>query len=195
MRRGAVWLLTLWLASCAAPPEAPPTAPESTPPPPAGIVLMPELDDGLPERELCTVLAALIATEAEGFARLRGPAVAGEVWLASTTLPGTERCTIEGDAWPRARFICAGAPLEADRRQVAQIEFDELAAEIDQCLQKPIWFPRDWRKGQLFQFALGERLQTWTDHSTSPSSAVVLKVQQDLTSRDYQVQLNVETVR
>lgn len=194
MRKGAFALLTLWLAGCAAPPDAPPPV-EPGPAAPAGVVFRPEFEPLPPEPELCTVLTGLMSKETDGFAELRGPAVAREEWLARQTLPGTESCVIEGDSWPRARYLCAGTPFAAERREIALVEFEELAHEIDRCLQKPIWFPRDWRKGQLFQFAMGERLQTWTDHSTSPPSAVVLKVQQDLTSRDYRVQVQLETVR
>lgn len=194
MRERGLWLLSLWLAGCAAEPQRPAPAPAPAPPP-AGVVVAPEIEPLAQEPELCPVLAALMAGEMEGFARLRGPEVASEAWQAQATVPGTERCTIEGDGWPRARLVCAGEPLPADRAQIALNEFDQLAEKIDQCLQRPSWFPRDWRKGQLFQFAMGERLQAWTDHSSSPPSAVVLKVQQDLASRDYSVQLNLETVR
>ena len=41
---------------------------------------------------------------------------------------------------------------------------------------------------------MGERLQTWTDHSTSPPSQVVLKVQQDATGGVYRVLLDLEAV-
>jgi hypothetical protein len=41
---------------------------------------------------------------------------------------------------------------------------------------------------------MGERLQAWTDHSTSPPSQVVLKVQQDADGSAYRVKLDVQTV-
>ena len=41
---------------------------------------------------------------------------------------------------------------------------------------------------------MGERLQTWTDRTTTPPNQVVLKVQQDAASRAYRVRLNLEAV-
>lgn len=146
------------------------------------------------ERRLCGVLAAVVATESEGFAQLRGRPLAAERWLGRETLPGTERCTIEGEAWPGARYSCAGASFAAARRDAADGAFDALADELDQCLESPIWFPRNWQRGTAFDFAMGERLQAWTDHSTAPPSQVVLKVQQDATGRVYRVQLHLEAV-
>ena len=46
-----------------------------------------------------------------------------------------------------------------------------------------------------YEFALGEQLQTWTDRSTAPPSAVTLKVEQDLVSDDYRLRLSLETIR
>ena len=146
------------------------------------------------EPRLCTVLASVVAREPEGFARLRGRPLAAEQWLGRETLPGTERCTIEGEAWPRARYSCAGASIAAARRDDARGAFEDLADELDQCLESPIWFPRTWQRGKAFDFAMGERLQAWTDHSTFPPSQVVLKVQQDATGRVYRVQLDLEAV-
>jgi hypothetical protein len=146
------------------------------------------------EPELCTVLAHVVASEPEGFSRLRGRSLAAGQWLGRATLPGTERCTVEGEAWPAVRYACAGAPLAADGRDGARGAFEVLADELDQCLGSPIWYPRDWQRGSAFEFAMGERLQAWTDHSTSPPSQVVLKVQQDATGDAYRVKLDVEAV-
>jgi hypothetical protein len=146
------------------------------------------------EPPLCTVLASVVASGPQGFAQLRGRALAAGQWLGRATLPGTERCTIEGEAWPRVRYACAGAPFAADREDGAQVAFEALATELEQCLESPIWFPRTWQRGKAFEFAMGERLQAWTDRSTSPPSQVVLKVQQDAGGRAYRVKLNLEAV-
>jgi hypothetical protein len=130
--------------------------------------------------------------EPEGFARLRGRPLAAERWLGRETLPGTERCTIDGSIWPRARYSCAGASFAVARRDDAGAVFEALADELGESLESPIWFPRGWQRGTNFDFAMGERLQTWTDHSTSPPSQVVLKVQRDATGNVYRVQLDLE---
>jgi len=183
------------VAACSSTPEEPsPPAPdvaspfvEITPPPPPA--------KAPSERELCPVLAGLMAREAQGFARLRGEPLAQERWRARETLPGTERCTIEGDAWPRARYLCAGKAFAPESAAFVQIRFENLSEEIDRCLDKPIWFPRAWRKAEPMRFAMGERMQTWLDRSTSPPTAVVLKVHRELTSNDYRLKLNLETLR
>ena len=42
---------------------------------------------------------------------------------------------------------------------------------------------------------MGERLQTWTDQSTQPPFQVVLRMQQDIDRRSYQLRLDLESVR
>jgi hypothetical protein len=145
------------------------------------------------EPRLCTVLANVVASEPDGFARLRGRPVAAGQWLGRATLPGTERCTIEGEAWPAARYSCDGTPFAEARREGARGAFEALADELDQCLDSPIWFPRTWQRGSAFEFAMGERLQAWTDNSTSPPSQVVLKMQQDATGDAYRIKLDLQT--
>jgi hypothetical protein len=168
------------------PPESASLAPDPGPPAAAR---------GPAERELCPVLAGVLAAEPDGFARLRAARVASDRWLGRETLPGIGRCTIEGEAWPRARYACASEPYHADNREGAHARFAALSADIDQCLSKPIWFPREWQKGEPFEFAMGERLQTWTDQSTAPPTQVVLKVQQDIDDHGYQLKLDLEAVR
>ena len=194
-RVGALVGLTAALAACQAPPPPPP-------PTPAVVVATPGL--GPPAappapvpvaRELCDVLPAVVAAEAQGFARLRASQLEGDSWLGAQTLPGTERCTIEGEAWPRASYSCASRRFGDDNRDGAEAGFDALARDLDACLEKPIWFPRDWQKGEPFQFAMGERQQTWTHRTTSPPSQVVLKMQQDLDRPGYLLKLNLEAVR
>jgi hypothetical protein len=146
------------------------------------------------EPQLCTVLANVVASEPAGFAPLRGRPLATGQWLGRTILPGTERCLIEGEAWPMARYSCDGAPLVVGEQDGAKGTFEAFAADLDHCLDSPIWFPRTWRRGSAFEFAMGERLQAWTDHSTSPPSQVVLKVQQDADGSAYRVRLDVQTV-
>ena len=192
-RRATVSALALLLAGC----QAEPAAPALDPPeaalhaPTAAPAAGPQARDA---PRLCTVLASVGASETQGFARLRGRPIAAAQWLGRATLPGTERCTIEGEAWPGARYSCAGTPFADARRDGAHGAFDALADELDECLASPLWFPRTWQRGSAFEFALGERLQAWTDYSTSPPSQVVLKVQQDAAGGAYRVKLDLQAV-
>jgi hypothetical protein len=191
--RGVVWCALL-VALCGC--QGEPAAPEAARAPTLTRALS-QPEAGAPARrepELCATLAGVVSAELDGFARLRSRQLAAESWLGGTTLPGTERCTIEGEAWPRARYLCVGPRIGAGHREGAARAFDALAREVDQCLEKPIWFPRSWQRGETFEFALGERLQAWTDRTTTPPNQVVLKVQQDAASRAYRVRLNLEAV-
>jgi hypothetical protein len=191
------WLLSLvlgaWLAACGArtPPEAPP---EPAPPPPARAVPTPAAPR-IPQATFCNALTELLEAERDGFAALRGQPIGSESWVGQGNLPGTEQCLIEGDAWPRARYECAGAPVRADRRDRAASHFALLSEQIDACLGKPGWHPRTWQRNEPFDFAMGERQQTWTDLSTLPPSAVVLKLQRGLSGDEYHVQLDLVTIR
>lgn len=188
-------LVGLGLIACGGPTEPSPaalapSAPEVTTAP----VRAPEVATPR-DRALCEVLAGLLEAEPEGFSTLRGAPVAPEQWIGSEVPPGTYGCRVEGQAWPRARYVCSSAPFGEPDRDSATARFDALAGEIDRCLAKPIWFPRNWQKGRRHEFAMGEQLQTWTDRSTVPPSAVTLKVEQDLISDDYRLRLSLETIR
>jgi hypothetical protein len=195
----AIWrapggALALLLAACQGDAAAP--ALEASPlvlshPPIAAPTAGPPAAD---ERRLCTVLTSVMASEPQGFARLRGRPLGAGQWLGRATLPGTERCTIEGEAWPGARYSCAGTAFAGARQDGARGAFEALADELDQCLQSPIWFPRSWHRGSAFEFAMDERLQAWTDYSTSPPSQIVLKVQQDGLGHAYRVKLDLQPV-
>ena len=191
------WLLWLalgaWLPACAG--KAPPPEPPEPPPPPVARVAPAPVEPRIPQAAFCDALTELIETERDGFAGLRGQAIGSESWAAQRTLPGTEQCVIEGDAWPRARYECAGAPVRADRSDRAASQFALLGEQIDACLGKPSWHPRTWHKNEPFEFAMGERQQTWTDLSTLPPSAVVLKLQRGLSGDDYRVLLDLVTIR
>lgn len=192
VRTGAA-LAALLLGGCQAEPPA------TIAPDPAWTVARPIPEAAPPEHAdrgpgLCAVLADIVARERNGFAELRATPLAASTWLGRATVPGTERCTIEGDTWPGARYVCAGLPVTRDGRERAQADYEVLAREIDRCLASPTWFPHDWQRGSGFEFAMGERLQTWTDLSTTPPSQLVLKVQQDALGQSYQVKLNLEAV-
>jgi hypothetical protein len=192
--RLALGLILLTLAACQESPRPSPAPPPRPALPTVGLGPPAAPPPAPVPRDLCDVLPAVVATEADGFARLRAERIAADSWRASQTLPGTERCTIEGEAWPLARYSCASRHFGADDRAGAEAGFDALARKLDACLEKPIWFPHNWKKGEAFEFAMGERLLAWTDQSVSPPSQVVLKMQQDLDRRGYWLKLNVEAI-
>jgi hypothetical protein len=193
-RRWLLWLvLGAWLAACAAK-APPPELPDPAPPPLARTVPTPALPR-ISQGSFCNVLTGVIEAERDGFAALRGQPQGSEIWAGRRMVPGTEQCVVEGDAWPRARYECAGAPVQADRHDRAASQFALLSEQIDACLGKPSWHPRAWHRNEPFEFAMGERQQTWTDLSRLPPSAVVLKLQRGLSGDDYRVRLDLVTIR
>lgn len=195
LTRFILGLAGLGLIACGGPPEPPPAAPAPSAPEVTTAPLQAPEVGTTHDRALCEVLAGLLEAEPQGFSTVRGAPVAPEQWIGSEVPPGTQVCRVEGRAWPRARYVCSSAPFGEPDRDSATARFDALAGEIDQCLAKPIWFPRSWQKGRRHEFAMGEQLQTWTDRSTAPPSAVTLKVEQDLVSDDYRLRLSLETIR
>ena len=164
-------------------------------PPPLARTLPTPIEPRISQSSFCNVLTGLIEAERDGFAALRGQPQGSEIWAGRRTLPGTEQCVVEGDAWPRARYECAAAPVQADRQERAASQFALLSEQIDACLGKPSWHPRAWHRNEPFEFAMGERQQTWTDLSRLPPSAVVLKLQRGLSGDDYRVRLDLVTIR
>jgi hypothetical protein len=191
------WLLCValgaLLAACAR--EAPPPEPPISTPPPVARAVPTPVAPRIPQATFCNALTGLLEAERDGFAELRGHAIGSESWAGQRTLPGTAQCVVEGAAWPRARYECAGAPVPADRSDRAASQFALLSEQIDACLGKPSWHPRAWHRNEPFDFAMGERQQTWTDLSSLPPSAVVLKLQRDLSGDDYRVRLDLVTIR
>jgi hypothetical protein len=143
----------------------------------------------------CDALTALLEAEGDGFAAWRGQTLGDESWAGRMTVPGTEQCMVEGDAWPRARYECAATAVRPDQHDRAASQFALLSEQIDACLSKSSWFPRTWHRNEPFDFAMGERQQTWTDLSILPPSAVVLKLQRGLSGDDYRVRLDLVTIR
>ena len=181
------------LAACAG--EALPPEPPIPAPTPLPRVAPTPVAPRIPQATFCTALTGLLEAERDGFAALRGQAIGSESWAGQRTVPGTEQCVVEGDAWPRARYECAGAPVRPDQRDRAASQFALLSEQIDACLGKPSWHPRAWHRNEPFDFAMGERQQTWTDLSSLPPSAVVLKLQRGVSGRDYHVRLDLVTIR
>jgi hypothetical protein len=197
--RSARWLLWLalcsLLAACAAR-----TLPRAAPPSPVPAPVARGAPTPIEPRQFapakfCEVLTSLLEAEGAGFVAVRGEPLGSESWAGQTPLPGAEQCVVEGDAWPRARYECAAAPVRADQHDRVASQFALLSEQVDACLGKPSWFPRTWHKNEPFEFAMGERQQTWTDLSKLPPSAVVLKLQRGLSGDDYRVRLDLVTIR
>jgi hypothetical protein len=154
-----------------------PPAQQRLPPPPAGA----PIEDLASRRDrFCRALAQIVDAESAGFAPLRGPDAGESLWDGVVVPPELRACTIDGDSYPGASYVCRGEAIAGGSGNLLGAEYVALAAEVDDCLQRPIWYPRSWRQGQDFVFAGGERQMIWRDGSTGPKPTVALKIEEDI---------------
>jgi len=187
--------LLLLLAACAPrPPAEPPAAPATAPP-----VAAPTVPDDGPVSSradrFCDDLLRIVEAEAGGFAALRTARVGPAAWQGALLPEGTRSCTVEGDDHPGAEYVCRGETIQGGRAELLEPAFRRLASDLDACLARAVWFPRNWERGRVMQFAGGERQQTWRDLAPLPKPAVALKIEEDFRNRLHYLRLAVFTLR
>jgi hypothetical protein len=193
--QGAV-LLALVLAGCGGGAELPPPAPVRQ-----QAALLPRgqepVEDPATRRDrFCRALGRIIDAEPDGFADLRAARAGDGAWDGTVVPPGLDDCRIEGDYRPGARYVCHGGALAGGSADLLGESYDAFATDIDGCLVQPIWYPRDWRRGQEFTFAGGERQVLWRDQGPGGGTAnVALNVEEDFTRKVWTLRLAVGTER
>jgi len=192
---GGLALVLLILAACAPRQSAePPAAPATAPP-----VVAPVVPDERPVSsrtdQLCDDLQRIVEAEPQGFVALRTVRVGPTAWQGAVLPEGTRSCTVEGDYHPGAEYVCFGETVQGGRAELLEPVFERLAADLDACLARGVWFPRNWAGGEVMRFAGGERQQTWRDLAPLPKPAIALKIEEDFQSRLHYVRLAVFTLR
>jgi hypothetical protein len=191
-RRFSAWLLAV-LAGCGGPAEvAPPPAQRLAALPPAQA---PIEDAATRGDRFCGDLTQIIDAEPDGFGPLRGPSVGERRWDGAVVPAGLRSCTIEGDYFPGTVYVCRGEAIAGGPGDLLLGDYRRLAAEVDACLRRPIWYPRAWRQGRDFAFAGGERQTIWRDGSSGPKPGVALKIEEEIGRGVYFVRLAVVTDR
>jgi hypothetical protein len=195
-RLAAVVSMVLALAvGCAPrqPPEvAPPVvepAPEVRPTPPTDGVVSTRLD------RFCNALQRVVDQHRTGFAGLRNGVVGQRAWSGSIVPEGLTTCTVEGDSPTGARYVCTGPRMQRGNGPLIAREFTLLADDVDACLARAAWFPRNWQRGQVIEFAGVEQQQTWRDISPAPRPLLALNIEDDFLNRLYVVRFTVSTLR
>jgi hypothetical protein len=143
----------------------------------------------------CGALARIVDAEAAGFAGLRGPGAGDRVWEGALVPAGLRSCEVEGDYRPGAVYVCRGQAIAGGSGDLLLDGYRDLAADVDACLRRPVWYPASWRRGQDFAFAGGERQTVWRDRAGGPTATVALKIEEDLGSGGYFLRLAVASDR
>lgn len=178
-------------------------APRQPPAPPPVAVPTPEPEpepapDGIVSTRLdrfCNALQRVVDGHRAGFAPLRGDVVGQRAWSGRVVPEGLTSCTVEGDSPNGARYVCTGPRMQRGNGPLVAREFDLLARDVDACLARAAWFPRNWQRGQVVEFAGIEQQQTWRDISPAPRPLISLNIEDDFLNRLYVVRLTVATLR
>lgn len=190
--RFAARLLLVWvLFGCAPSEPIAPVEPE--------VVPLPELPAEPPAATgaaaadgFCGALTRIIEAEHDAFAPLRSTPVDQRTWRGRTVPEPFTGCRVQGDYYPGALYVCRSGLAPAT---MLQGRFADLSSRIDSCLRRPSWYPRDWRRGDVFQFAGAEKQVMWRDVAEQPAPAVTLKIEEDFARARYLLRLAVRTLR
>ena len=189
---GLVVLLLVLAVACAPRPpvEAPPPAP-----PPEVTAPIPEPDrDGLVSSRLdrfCNAVQRIVDAQTGGFVGLRGQSLGGEAWSGSVVPEGLSGCTIDG----QRTYACLGPRVQRGNGSMLRSSFSGLAADLDACFARAAWFPRNWHRGDVVDFAGVEQQQVWRDLASNPRPAVALAIEEDILARIYAIRMTVRQMR
>lgn len=194
-RFSAAILFVLALAvSCAprqppAPPPVPAPVPQVQPPPEQPAVVSTHLD------RFCNALQRVVDNHTTGFSRLRNGVVGQRAWSGSIVPEGLTTCTVEGDSPTGARYLCTGPRMQRGNDAQIARAFSALSRDVDACLARAAWFPRNWQRGQVIDFAGVEQQQTWRDISPAPRPLLALNIEDDFLNRLYVLRFTVSTLQ
>jgi hypothetical protein len=186
-------LLPLAVAACGSPASRPPPPAAAQPaPPPAEVDAA--AGSGRIDR-LCHSLARIVRAEIRAFADLRGPPVDARSWQGREVPPPMRSCTVEGDYYPGAQYVCRGERSWPGRPDGLEPAFAALARDLDACLGRPGWGQRGWTRGRTFTFAAGERQILWRYGGNIQRPGLSLKIEEDIGRNIWLIRLAVMTLR
>lgn len=189
--RAAALIGLLLLAACGGGRREAPAVPAQQAALPRPPVAEPPMDPAERRSRFCRDLASIVDAGPVAFASLRAGAAGERAWEGAVVPPGLAGCRVEGDYHPGASYVCHGGAIAGGSPDLLLDSYRSLAADIDACLLQPIWYPLDWRRGDEFTFAGGERQIVWRDGATNPNAAVALKIEEDLAQKLWYLRLAV----
>jgi hypothetical protein len=185
-------VVLLAIAACAPrqPVEAPPPAP-----PPEVLAPVPEDEpDSVRSSRLdrfCNAVQRIVDAQASDFVAVRGMSLGGDAWSGAVVPEGLSGCTIDGGRI----YSCVGPRMQRGNGTMLESSFNGFVADLDACFARAAWFPRNWHRGDVVQFAGIERQQVWRDLSTNPRPAVALNIEEDILARIYAIRFSVREMR
>lgn len=189
---GLTLLLVLLAAACA--PRPPVEAPTSAPPPEVTAPVPEPEPDGLVSTRLdrfCNAVQRIVDAQPRGFVELRGQSLGGDAWSGSVVPEGLSGCTIDG----QRTYACLGPRVQRGNGSMLRSSFNGVAADLDACLARAAWFPRNWHRGNVVEFAGVEQQQVWRDLATNPRPAIALAIEEDILARIYAIRMTVRQMR
>ncbi len=152
------------------------------------------LDPATRVDRLCQPLLRIVDAEATGFSTLRAAPAGERAWQGSSVPEGFYACEIDGPRRPGAQYVCRGNRVAGGRPRLLVDEFDRIARDLDTCLARGEWFPHNWQRGDVMQFAGGERQLLWRDVAPNPRPAIALKIEETIKTRVHFLRLAVFTL-
>ena len=143
----------------------------------------------------CGSLQRIVDAEASGFQGLRAERVGPSAWRGAVVPEGLSTCTVEGSSHPGAQYVCTGSRAQRGNSAVVTDAFRRISADLDACLGRAVWFPRNWQRGELIEFAGVEQQQVWRDLTATPRPVVALNIDEDILNRIYSIRFAVSTFR
>ncbi|MGF1474522.1 MAG: hypothetical protein ACFB6S_03045 [Geminicoccaceae bacterium] len=141
----------------------------------------------------CDDLVRLERARGRSFEGLRGRPIDNVSWVGDLIVEDANRCEIEGRPGPMSAYICRGFVPAAAQSTDLLPAFGELIDAVEGCLDRELWQKRLWQRGELFEFADGERRLQFRGSSQWPQPVVVVRLRQDCTARLFDLELVVGT--
>ncbi|MCB1990663.1 MAG: hypothetical protein H6852_09755 [Geminicoccaceae bacterium] len=182
------------LAACTTPEPPPPPPPPPTPAPPPVMEPPPPVDPATRVDRLCRPLLGIVDAEPAGFSSLRGAPAGPRAWQGRAVPDGFYTCEIDGPTNPGAQYVCRGNRVAGGGAKLLEDDFDRIASDLDACLARSEWYPRNWQRGEVMLFAGGERQLVWRDLAPNPRPAIALKIEEEIATRVYFLRLAVFTL-
>ena len=166
--------------------------------PPVRIEPSPRPSDDLLEARrdrLCADLGTIIDAQNGSFQSLRHDQIDERAWRGKLVPDGLTSCEVDGTTRTLAVYACRSQPLSGQHTGQLDGPFKQAISDMDHCLNRPVWYPRQWFKGKIIEFGRGEKQISWRDVTVTPKPVVSLHIEEDFANRVHYMRLAISTIR